>query len=265
MHPPWLHARTHARAPVHTPLWWLRPSRHGQSKAAHLPCRPARPALPPCVLQAEYFRYGHDIVVPGKLSVKPLEHPKAGDRRQLLAVFRGGPVASNPSAPRLQLGAIPGCSPVHPGRVYPGCNPVCSRLQPCALNPGCNPLCAGGLVAALRDPEGGRVKRPNKLRKWLAKLLAHTRGVIFSGHKSKEYVEELDGALQPPCNHTHPACNPTHTTHTAWGSAPSLHAPGGRRALLHHPAGQHAVDPPLLRRRGARLQPYVSQAATPCL
>ena len=50
----------------------------------------------------------------------------------------------------------------------------------------------GGLSAALRDAHGSRVKQPNKLRRWLAKLLANTRGVIFSGHKSDEYVEELD-------------------------------------------------------------------------
>ena len=36
------------------------------------------------------------------------------------------------------------------------------------------------------------MKQPNKLRRWLAKLLANTRGVIFSGHKSEEYVDELD-------------------------------------------------------------------------
>ena len=38
------------------------------------------------------------------------------------------------------------------------------------------------------------MKQPNKLRRWLAKLLANTRGVIFSGHKSDEYVEELDAS-----------------------------------------------------------------------
>ena len=90
--------------------------------------------------QADYFRYGHDIVVPGKLSVRPLKHPKAPGGRRLLAVFRGG------------------------------------------------------LDAALRDAEGGRVKKPNKLRRWLAKLLEDEKKVVFSGHKSKEYVEELDGA-----------------------------------------------------------------------
>ncbi|KAL3896220.1 MAG: hypothetical protein SGPRY_013319 [Prymnesium sp.] len=50
----------------------------------------------------------------------------------------------------------------------------------------------GSLDAALRDGEGGRVRRENKLRRRLAKQLQAERGVVFSGKKSKRYVQEMD-------------------------------------------------------------------------
>lgn len=46
----------------------------------------------------------------------------------------------------------------------------------------------GSLDAALRDGEGGRVRRENKLRRRLAKQLQAERGVVFSGKKSKRLV-----------------------------------------------------------------------------
>ena len=50
----------------------------------------------------------------------------------------------------------------------------------------------GSLDAALRDSEGGRVRKRNKLRRWLAQTLEGDRGFIFSGRKSKRYAEETD-------------------------------------------------------------------------
>lgn len=39
--------------------------------------------------QAPYFRYGHDIVVPGKVGVQPKARQTAGAQRGLIGVFRG--------------------------------------------------------------------------------------------------------------------------------------------------------------------------------
>ena len=52
----------------------------------------------------------------------------------------------------------------------------------------------GGLTAILRDAYGRVVKRPNKLRRWLARLLRKKPRVLFSGYKSAEYRKEMDGA-----------------------------------------------------------------------
>ena len=50
----------------------------------------------------------------------------------------------------------------------------------------------GSLDAALRDSEGGRVRKRNKLRRWLAQILEGDHGFIFSGRKSKRSAEEPD-------------------------------------------------------------------------
>ena len=70
--------------------------------------------------QADYFREGHDIVVPGKIGVRPKAQQTAGAQRGLMGVFRGS------------------------------------------------------LDAALRDADGGRVRKENKLRRWLSRILPIT-------------------------------------------------------------------------------------------
>ena len=90
--------------------------------------------------QADYFRYGHDIVVPGKLSVRPKRKQLSPASRELLLSFRGS------------------------------------------------------LDATLRDAAGKRVHEKNKLRRWLADLLDEEEDVIYSGHKSARYIDEMDGA-----------------------------------------------------------------------
>jgi len=52
----------------------------------------------------------------------------------------------------------------------------------------------GSLDAALRDADGGRVRKENKLRRRLAKMLEDVDDIIFSGHKSKKYVSEMDNS-----------------------------------------------------------------------
>ena len=89
--------------------------------------------------QADYFREGHDIIVPGKISTPHRDHQLPAGKRRLLAVFRGS------------------------------------------------------LDATLRDAEGGRVRKKNRLRRWLSRELEPAgRSVIFSGRKSKKYVDEMD-------------------------------------------------------------------------
>ena len=88
--------------------------------------------------EADYFRYGHDIVAPGKLSTPPARRWRPAASRPTIGVFRGA------------------------------------------------------LTATLRDAEGARVKKPNQLRRWLDELLSGEKGFVFSGHKSEEYVDELD-------------------------------------------------------------------------
>ena len=44
--------------------------------------------------QADYFREGHDVVVPGKVSAKHLEQQRRADERKLVGVFRGSLDAS---------------------------------------------------------------------------------------------------------------------------------------------------------------------------
>ena len=39
--------------------------------------------------QADYFREGHDIIVPGKIGVRPSAQQVAGSQRKLMGVFRG--------------------------------------------------------------------------------------------------------------------------------------------------------------------------------
>ena len=92
--------------------------------------------------EADYFREGHDIIVPGKISVPPapVEEQSSPWERPLMAVFRGS------------------------------------------------------LDATLRDAEGERVRQRNKLRRWLDVSLRDDRSYIFSGRKSKRYVEEMDEA-----------------------------------------------------------------------
>mmetsp|Transcript_53958 Transcript_53958/g.89562 ORF Transcript_53958/g.89562 Transcript_53958/m.89562 type:complete len:579 (+) Transcript_53958:100-1836(+) len=91
--------------------------------------------------EVPYFRYRHDIVVPGKVSVRARNPSRVmkGNRR-LLAMFRGS------------------------------------------------------LVALLRDMRGKRVHKPNRLRKRLANQLKRVPGVVFSGHKSRDYVTEMDNS-----------------------------------------------------------------------
>jgi hypothetical protein len=43
----------------------------------------------------------------------------------------------------------------------------------------------GSLDAALRNAEGVRVHKENRLRRWLADLLVREKSVVFSGQKSK--------------------------------------------------------------------------------
>lgn len=89
--------------------------------------------------QAGYFREGHDVIVPGKISTKHQAQQKRPQRRKLLGVFRGS------------------------------------------------------LDAALRDADGGRVRQRNKLRRRLFDALgSQGKQFIFSGHKSKKYVQEMD-------------------------------------------------------------------------
>ena len=91
--------------------------------------------------QADYFREGHDIVVPGKISTKHRGRTQQTDpvERSRVAVFRGS------------------------------------------------------LDAALRDANGGRVRRRNRLRRWIFDVLeGRGKQYIFSGHKSKKYVQEMD-------------------------------------------------------------------------
>ena len=45
----------------------------------------------------------------------------------------------------------------------------------------------GSLDAALRDVEGLRVHKENRLRRWLAELLIKEKSIIFSGKKSKRW------------------------------------------------------------------------------
>ena len=89
--------------------------------------------------QADYFRYGHDIVVPGKISTRHREDQTAFADRHLVGVFRGS------------------------------------------------------LDASLRDANGGKVRKKNRLRQLLAKTLKKEGNkFVFSGHKSKSYVDEMD-------------------------------------------------------------------------
>ena len=88
--------------------------------------------------QADYFREGHDIVVPGKVSAKHKRVQRPPSKRKMVGVFRGS------------------------------------------------------LDAALRDPDGARVSKRNRLRRWLHKTLEGEDDFIFSGRKSKRYVEEMD-------------------------------------------------------------------------
>jgi hypothetical protein len=91
--------------------------------------------------QAEYFREGHDIVVPGKVSVKHNRRQHGAAGRHLVGVFRGS------------------------------------------------------LDAALRDANGDRVRQKNRLRHTLFDVLSEEgRRFIFSGRKSKRYVQEMDEA-----------------------------------------------------------------------
>ena len=52
----------------------------------------------------------------------------------------------------------------------------------------------GGLDAALRGPSGERVSHKNKLRRWLHSKLEGEPGFVFSGKKSKSYVDEMDSS-----------------------------------------------------------------------
>lgn len=89
--------------------------------------------------QADYFREGHDIVVPGKISTKFKKRQKEPVQRSRLGVFRGS------------------------------------------------------LDAALRDVNGARVRQRNQLRRKLFTALeGRGRQFIFSGRKSKHYVDEMD-------------------------------------------------------------------------
>ena len=93
--------------------------------------------------EAAYFREGHDIVVPGKVSAKHTPTQLASGKRKRMGVFRGS------------------------------------------------------LDAALRDADGGRVRKKNRLRRALYDALSSEgKAFIFSGRKSKRYAALLP--WQPP-------------------------------------------------------------------
>ncbi|KAL1495452.1 hypothetical protein AB1Y20_016820 [Prymnesium parvum] len=52
----------------------------------------------------------------------------------------------------------------------------------------------GSLDASLRSADGSRVRQENKLRRLLSRELQGKKSVVFSGHKSKSYLQEMDNS-----------------------------------------------------------------------
>ena len=182
-----------------TPWWAARPERHlfffmSGIGAGSVPSWRSHIAKAVFIVaegdrQAEYFREGHDIVVPGKISTKHKARQADPSSRSIFASFRGS------------------------------------------------------LDAALRDADGGRVRQRNKLRRWLFRLLeGRGRQWIFSGRKSKKYVDEMDDSKFCECQPTpalgHPKRAYPSQSH-ALPSNPCLPAPYlhlSRHDLLRHRA-----------------------------
>jgi len=134
-----------------TPWWRLRPHRHlfffmSGIGAGIVPSWRAHLSSSIFLVaegdrEADYFRYAHDIVVPGKVSVEARNRSQVlHGKRRLLAMFRGS------------------------------------------------------LTALLRDSSGSRVKKPNKLRQWLAERYKHHPKILVSGFKSAKHVRQMDSS-----------------------------------------------------------------------